>query len=192
MIIRLKMTQSTNALPGELLCHHGVSDDVFPIGGLVEPDETLMGSAIRHCHHLVNYCVKPNDLMYSTKVLSDFMNHEPVKTSIYVTNVLNMDLKWRGRHSTRAMAIQVVDHLNLIEQSSEGQPGPLPPAAAPISLTIDTAYGDTDKFSIYQWDERAPLNKAHCLDFGDLVSTKDIEDNLGIDTDIVQMFWGDM
>ena len=83
VIIRLKMSHSTNAFSGGLLCHHGVSDDVYPIGGLVEPDETLMASAIRHCRHLVNYCVKPNDRLYLTKVLSGFINHEPVKISIF-------------------------------------------------------------------------------------------------------------
>ncbi len=37
-----------------------------------------------------------------------------------------------------------------------------------------------------------PLNKAHCLNFSDLVSAKDVEDNLGIDTRIVSMLWGDV
>jgi hypothetical protein len=98
VIIRLKMSQSTNALSGGLVCHHGDSDDVYPIGGLVEPDETLMAIAIRHCRHLANYCVKPNDRSYLTKVLSGFMNHEPVKFSIYVTYILSTDLiRWRGR-----------------------------------------------------------------------------------------------
>ncbi len=64
--------------------------------------------------------------------------------------------------------------------------------AIPTSLTIDTTYGDIDDFSIYQGDEREPLNKANYLDFGDLVSAKDVEDNLGIDISIVPMFWGDM
>ncbi len=64
VIIRLKMSQSTNALSSGLVCHHGISDDIYPIGGLVEPDETLMASAIRHCRHLVNYCVNPNDRLY--------------------------------------------------------------------------------------------------------------------------------
>jgi hypothetical protein len=95
------------------------------------------------------------------KVLSGFMNHEHV-VLFYVTDVLCKDLRWRGRHITRAMAIQVVDHLNQIEQSYEGQPGPLPPVVIPTSLTIDSAYDDTDEFSIYEWDERVPLNKAHC------------------------------
>ncbi len=84
----------------------------------------------------------------------------------------------------------MVDHLNLIEESYEDLPGPLPPVVIPTSLTIDTPYGDTDEFSIYQWDERAPLNKAHFLDFGDIVTAKELEDNLGIDTGIIPMFWG--
>ncbi len=85
-----------------------------------------------------------------------------------------------------------MDHLNLIEQSCEGLPGPLPPVVVPTSLTMDNAYGDTNEFSIYQWDVRAPLHKAHWLDFGDLVIAKELEDNSGIDTNIVPMFWGDM
>ena len=140
VIIRLKMSHSTNAFSGGLLCHHGVSDDVYPIGGLVEPDETLMASAIRHCRHLANYCVKPNDRLYLTKVLNGFINHEPVKISIFVTDVLSRDLRWRGRHCTPAMPLRVVDHLNAIEQSYEGLPGPLPPVTIPGSLTVDTAF----------------------------------------------------
>ncbi len=60
------------------------------------------------------------------------------------------------------------------------------------SLTIDTAYGTVHAFSIYKWDERAPLNKAQCLDFVDLISPKEIKDNFGIDIGFVPIFWGDM
>ncbi len=87
------MSQSTNAFSRGLVCHHGISDNVYPIGGLVEPEETLMTNAIRHCRHLLNYFVKPNDRLYLTKVLSGFMNNEPVKISFYVTDVLNKDLR---------------------------------------------------------------------------------------------------
>ncbi len=59
----------------------------------------------------------------------------------------------------------------------------------PTSLTIENAYCDTDEFSIYQRGERAPLNKAHYSDLGDLVQAKDVEDNLGIDIGIIPMFW---
>ncbi len=127
----------------------------FPIGGLIEPNvETLMGSAIsRHCRRLVSYRVRPNDRLNLTKVLNGFMNQEPVKSYIYVTEVLEMDFRWRGRHNTLVMAIHVVDHLNQVEQSYEGLPDPLPPVVIPSSLTIDTAYGTTNEFSICQWDK---------------------------------------
>ncbi len=36
------------------------------------------------------------------------------------------------------------------------------------------------------------LNKAHYLNFVDLITSREIEDNLGIDTGIVPMFLGDM
>jgi hypothetical protein len=61
VIIRVRVSQSDNYILGGPLCHHGVSEDFFPIDGLVEPNETLMGSAIRRCRHLVNYCGRPND-----------------------------------------------------------------------------------------------------------------------------------
>ncbi len=83
---------------------------------LVEPNETLMSSAIRYCRHLVNYRVRPNDRLYLANVLNGFMNHEPVTIYIYVTNVLERDLRWRNRHNTLAMAIQCVEHMDKIEQ----------------------------------------------------------------------------
>ncbi len=53
------------------------NDDAFPISGLVGPDETLMGNAIRHCRHLVSYRFIPNDRSYLAKMLDGFINHEP-------------------------------------------------------------------------------------------------------------------
>ncbi len=77
VIMRLRVSPTADPVSGGLLCHNGVSDDVYPIGGLVEPDDTLIGRDICHCRHLVNHCVKPNDRLYLTKVLGGFMNHEP-------------------------------------------------------------------------------------------------------------------
>ncbi len=48
--------------------------------------------------------------------------------------------------------------MNKIEASYEGLLGPLPHVVIPTSLTIDTAYGTTDEYSIYQWDERDGMN----------------------------------
>jgi len=43
-----------------------------------------------------------------------------------------------------------------------------------------------DEYSIYHRDER--VDKSRCFDFGDFLTAKDIEDNLGIDVGIILNF----
>jgi hypothetical protein len=76
------MSESINGIDGSLFCIYGEAADVFLIGGLVEPNETLMASAIRHCRRLVDFCLKPNHRLYLAKVINGLVNHEPVKISI--------------------------------------------------------------------------------------------------------------
>jgi len=71
----------------------------------------------------------------------------------------------KGPFCKRFLSLLIVDHLNDIEASYEGQPGPLSFVEIPTNLTIQTAYGTTDAFSIYSWDER--VEKSRCFDFGD-------------------------
>jgi hypothetical protein len=82
------MSESINGIADSLFCHYGETDDAFLIGGLVEPNETLMAGAIRHCRRLVDFCLKPNHRLYLAKVINGLVNHEPVKISIYVVDVL--------------------------------------------------------------------------------------------------------
>jgi hypothetical protein len=88
------------------------------------------------------------------------------------------------------MVAQIVDHLNDIEASYEGQSGPLLPVEMPTTLTIQTSYGTINEYFIYNWNER--VDKSRCFDFGDFLTTKDMEDNLGIDVGIIHNFWGDI
>ncbi len=40
VVVRLNMAESVNSLVGTtLLCHYGDTNDIFPIGGLVQPGE---------------------------------------------------------------------------------------------------------------------------------------------------------
>jgi hypothetical protein len=133
VIIRLKMSKSINGIAGSLFCHYGETDDAFLIGGLVEPNETLTPSAIRHCRRLVNFCRRTNQRFYLAKVINGLVNHELVKISIYVIDVLYKDLFWRARHHIPRMATLTVDHLIEIEVSYEGQSCPLPHVEIPIS-----------------------------------------------------------
>ncbi len=100
VVIRLKMAESINSLVGStVLCHYGETQDVFPIGGLVQPGETLTAEAIRYCRHPVNFRLEQNDRLYIAKELNGFMEHEPIKITIFITGVLlNSRLKRRARH----------------------------------------------------------------------------------------------
>ena len=73
------MSKNDNGLSGSLLCHYVETDDVLLIARLVEPNDTLMASAIRHCRRLVGFCLKPNHRLYLAKVIHGLVDHEPVK-----------------------------------------------------------------------------------------------------------------
>ena len=77
------MAKSMNSRLGStLLCHFGEPNDIFPIGGLVQPGETLAVASIRHCRHVVNFRIEQNDRLYIAKELDGFMDHEPVTITI--------------------------------------------------------------------------------------------------------------
>ncbi len=82
VIMGLQMLESLSSRFGRLMCHYRENDDSFPIGGLIEPGENLMGIVIRYCHHLVNYRFRPNDRLHLAKVLNGFVNHERVEITI--------------------------------------------------------------------------------------------------------------
>jgi hypothetical protein len=106
------MAESVNSLVGTtLLCHYGETNDEFTIGGLIQPGENLTYGAIRHCRHLVNFRIEQNDRLYIAKELDGFMDHEPFKISILVTNVLYSILKWRARHHTPALVVAATDSI---------------------------------------------------------------------------------
>jgi len=146
VIKRLMMSESVIGLSGSLFCPYGETDDVFLIGELVEPNETSIASAIRHCRRLVDYRLKPNHRPYSKNLIHGLVDHEPVKTYVYVIDLIYKDLRWRARNHTPRMTMQIVDHLNGIEASFVGQPGPLPPIEVPTNLIIQTTYESMDGY----------------------------------------------
>ena len=65
------MVESLNSLVGTtLLCHYGETNYAFPIGGLVQPGETLTTATNRHCRHLFNFRIEQDDRFYIAKELN--------------------------------------------------------------------------------------------------------------------------
>ena len=83
------------------------------------------------------------------------------------------------------MVVAVTDGINEVEVALEQLPGPIPPLYPPTSLTTEIC-GIVDNFSIYHWDNFN--DKSKCFDYGDFVSAREIEENIGIDAGIVPTF----
>ncbi len=61
-VIRLEMAENIYNLVGStFLCHYCETQDVFTIGGLVQPGETFTDAAIRNCRHPGNFRIEQND-----------------------------------------------------------------------------------------------------------------------------------
>ena len=106
-VIRLKMAESVNSLLGtKFFVITG------KLGGLVQQGETLTAATIQHCRHHVNFRLDHNDRLYIEKVVNGFMDHELVKITIIITDVLCGKLQWRARHHTPALVVAVIDSIN--------------------------------------------------------------------------------
>ena len=95
------------------------------------------------------------------------MDHEPLKISILITDVLRGRLKWRAHcHHNRALVVAVADNINEVVVALEQIPGPIPPLDPPTSLTTEIC-GIFANFSIYHWDNLS--DKSKWFDYGDFV-----------------------
>jgi hypothetical protein len=138
-----------------------------------------MTGAIIHCRYLVNFRIAQNDRLYYVKALDAFMDHEPVKISICIIDVLFSRFKWRASHDTPALDDFVTENVN---EALEKLMGPLPRVGFHTSLTTKLC-GICDEFCNFHWDEFS--DKSKCFDYGELATTREIEDNFGIDVGLI-------
>jgi hypothetical protein len=81
------------------------------------------------------------------------------------------------------LAVAVTDNINDTVVVLEQLPGHIPPIInLPTSLTTEMC-GIFDIFSIYHCDDF--IDKSKYFDYGDFVTAREIEDNIGADDDIV-------
>ena len=110
------------------------------------------------------------------------MDHEPIKITMFITDVLFNKYKWRDRHHNTALAVAVTDSINEAVVALEQLPGPIPPINLLTSLTTEIC-GIFYNFCIYHWDDI--MDKFKCFDYGNFVTVWVIEDNIGANVDIV-------
>ena len=68
--------------PSSLFCHYGDTNDVFPIGGLIDIDETPIATILRYLRELAGFRLARIFPMFPCNVISGYKEHEPIKISL--------------------------------------------------------------------------------------------------------------
>ena len=70
-----------------LLCCYGDTNDVFPIGGLVDIGETPIAAGSRHYRQLINFVLKLHDHLCLFRILKGLKDLMPSRISLYILDV---------------------------------------------------------------------------------------------------------
>ena len=57
-----------------ILCRYGDTNDIFPIGALVDIGEKPVAAGSRYCHHQIAFVVKSTEQLFLFKVLDGVMD----------------------------------------------------------------------------------------------------------------------
>ena len=88
VVPRLKMGMHQKSLTSSaILWLYGDTNDVFPIGGLVDISETSIAAASRYCRQLIIFVVKPHDHLCLFQVLKGLNDIMLVRFSMYILDV---------------------------------------------------------------------------------------------------------
>ena len=88
IVCRLKFDRESNFHPSSLFCHYGATNDIFPIGGLVDIGETPIAAIVRYLRELAGLRLATNYPMFPCAILDGYKDHEPIKIRLYVTDIL--------------------------------------------------------------------------------------------------------
>ena len=100
VVLRLKMSNSEDSLTSSIiLCHYGNANDLFPVGGLVDIDETPIEAGIRYYRELI-YFVQRSDMLNLFKVIDVIKEFVPIRISMHILDVKfgSLDMTYRTQY----------------------------------------------------------------------------------------------
>jgi hypothetical protein len=146
IVCRLKFTAAIKSLaPSSLFYHYGDTNDVFPIGGLVDIGETPIVANLRYLRELAGFRLANGFPMFSCNVIDGYKDRETIKIRLYVTDVL---CRYRKSYNDLSMGNKLIaDLARLAGQNSVGVVNHL---AIPIS--VECPMIDDLMITVHNWD----------------------------------------
>lgn len=184
IVVRLKFTEDIKSLaPSSLFCHYGDTNDVHPIGGLVDIGETPIAAVLRYLRELAGLRLARNSPMFLCNIIAGYKEHETIKIHVFVTDILWDQLKYRNSYHALTLGNEIKDSQNELEHQ-EGGIGVIAPFVIPD--VIQCPIMAEILIPVHHWDTNE--NKSHCFDYCELYTAYQIKGNLGADAGIVPLF----
>ena len=137
IVCRLKFTMDISSLtPSSLFCHYGETNDIFPVGGLVDIDETPIAAILRYLRELTGFRLANGFPMFPINAIDGYKDHEPIKIRLFVTDVLWDHCRYRNNYNALTMANKLIaDKANFDEHLIVGVGlGAINPDAVPTTV----------------------------------------------------------
>jgi hypothetical protein len=111
-IFRMKFTEELRGLsPSSLFCKYVQTNDVYLVGGLVSIDETPVVSILRHLRELACFRLARNFPRFFWNLNKSYMEHEPIKISLYISDMSDEHLKYCNSYCALMLGNQVIDDM---------------------------------------------------------------------------------
>ncbi len=134
IIVRLKFTEDIKSLaPNSLFCHYGDTNDVFPIGGIVDIGETPIAAILRYLRKLAGFRLACNSPMFLCNAIAGYKEHKTIKINLFVIDVLWDHLKYRNNYHALTLGNKIIaDKADLLNQ--QGGIGVIAPFIVPDTI----------------------------------------------------------
>ena len=95
-----------------------------PIGGLVSMDETPIATILRYLRELAGLRLAHKFAIILYNVIGGYKEHEPIKISLYISDVLFYHLKYRNSHCALKLGNKVTSFIDEAIKEAEGLEAP--------------------------------------------------------------------
>jgi len=159
-----------------------------PIGDLFGIGETPIATVLQYLRELAGFRLARNFPMFICNVISGYKEHEPIKISLFVIDVLWDHLKYHNNYHALTLEdtilVDKLTHTCANLKIQHGGIGEVVPFV--VSNTIQCPILEEVFTKVHHWE--TDDIKSNCFDYCELYTAFQIKSNLGADAGIIPLF----